>query len=234
MGVARAWVMAGTGVCVAAAAAFAPAAGAPQQEKHSKRPVIAARGIGSFTPAAGDPRLAAALASAGVGDSGFRFTPSEVKRSGKRPITVAVRARSSSTRGQAEQVASAAPNVGLTPIAYNLGVAVGWRRFALSGDLAKVDIAGLPGSREAVDVGVSYTGNRASARLKARSDRDTGPAIVTLDESYSVDLGGSYSLTRNLDVTAGVRYNSERDRLQRLEDDRRDSQAIYIGTAFRF
>ena len=46
---------------------------------------------------------------------------------------------------------------------------------------------------------------------------------------------GSYSLTRNLDVTAGVRYErSERERLPRLTDDRRDSQAVYVGTAFRF
>jgi hypothetical protein len=36
-------------------------------------------------------------------------------------------------------------------------------------------------------------------------------------------------------VTAGVRYKSERDRLmQQPTDDRRDSRAVYIGTAFRF
>ncbi len=27
---------------------------------------------------------------------------------------------------------------------------------------------------------------------------------------------------------------SERDRLQKLSDDRRDSKSVYIGTAFRF
>jgi hypothetical protein len=47
-------------------------------------------------------------------------------------------------------------------------------------------------------------------------------------------VGGSYSLTRNFDVTAGVRYKTERDRLERLKDDRLDSQAVYVGTAFRF
>jgi len=31
-----------------------------------------------------------------------------------------------------------------------------------------------------------------------------------------------------------VRYNIERDRLAALQDDRRDSQAVYIGTAFKF
>jgi hypothetical protein len=35
-------------------------------------------------------------------------------------------------------------------------------------------------------------------------------------------------------VTGGVRYNIERDRLTTLQDDRRDSQAVYVGTAFKF
>ena len=39
---------------------------------------------------------------------------------------------------------------------------------------------------------------------------------------------------RNLDLTAGLRYKSERERLARFNDDRRDSQAVYVGTAFRF
>ena len=31
-----------------------------------------------------------------------------------------------------------------------------------------------------------------------------------------------------------ARYRIERDRLAPLNDDRRDSQAVYVGTAFRF
>ena len=49
-----------------------------------------------------------------------------------------------------------------------------------------------------------------------------------------MDLGGSYRLTRNFDVTAGVRYSSERDRLRPLTDGKQDSQAVYVGTKFRF
>ena len=60
-----------------------------------------------------------------------------------------------------------------------------------------------------------------------------GPALVDDMSSYALDVGGSYSLTRNLDVTAGVRYRSDRERLTRV-DERRDSQAVYLGTAFRF
>jgi hypothetical protein len=35
-------------------------------------------------------------------------------------------------------------------------------------------------------------------------------------------------------VTAGMRYRSDRERLARLDDSRRDSQSVYVGTAFRF
>jgi outer membrane receptor for monomeric catechols len=146
---------------------------------------------------------------------------------------VAVRARTNRT----VSTRSVAPGttVGLAPIAYNLGVALGWKRFAIASDLSRVDLASQPGGREAADVAVSYTGTRFSGRVKAAADRplaDT-PRAVTVLPSYSVDLGGAYSLTRNLDVTAGVRYRSDRDRLTRT-DDRRDSQAVYVGTAFRF
>jgi len=124
----------------------------------------------------------------------------------------------------------------LAPIAYNLGMSVGWKRFAVSGDLARVDLAGMPGSRSSADVAVSYAGKRFTGSVKAAADRPLAntPRLVEDAPSYSVDLGGSYSLTRNIDVTAGVRYRSDRERFVRLEDDRRDSQAVYLGTAFRF
>ena len=57
--------------------------------------------------------------------------------------------------------------------------------------------------------------------------------MATVIASQAV-ITGAYSLTRNLDLTAGMRYKSERERLTRREDDRRDSQAVYVGTAFRF
>jgi uncharacterized sporulation protein YeaH/YhbH (DUF444 family) len=41
------------------------------------------------------------------------------------------------------------------------------------------------------------------------------------------------SLSRRIALTGGVRYNVERDRAT-LQDDRRDSQAVYVGTAFKF
>jgi hypothetical protein len=219
----------------AAALAVAPAFGASEIDRQIVKRSAAARGAGGFTPSAADPRLAAAFARSGLADNEFRFTPSET-RQGNRPVTVAVRARSTRSAEDAGRLAVAAPTVGLMPVAYNLGVSVGWKRFAVTGDVAKIDLAGQPGSRETADVAVSYSLPRFTGRVKAAADQALpgAPKLVQEAPSYSLDVGGSYSLTRSIDVTAGVRYKSERERLARFADDRRDSQAVYVGTAFRF
>lgn len=229
------------GALVAAGIAVAPAIGAPENANRAEKRVNLTRGASSFTPASADPRLAAVFARGGLDSAGFSFTPSESRRTSARAVTVAVRARSTRSALYAERnspnAAVAAPQVSLAPIAYNLGVAVGWKRFALSSDVARVDMNGLPGSRERVDLGLSYNGRRFSGQVKAVADRPLAgtPKLVEEAPAYALDVGGSYALTRNLNVTAGVRYKSERDRLERLKDDNRlDSQAVYIGTAFRF
>jgi len=230
----------GAAALVAGSAVVAPAIGAVERAPaHSARRAVAAlRNVDTFTPAAADPRLAAVFARGGLDTGDFRFTPAETKRD-NRAVTVAVRARSNrvaKTDQLASAAAAAAPTVGLAPIAYNLGVAVGWKRFAVAGNVSHVDLASQPGSRESADVAVSYNAKRFSGRLKAAADRPIGNTPVMINDvpTYSVDVGGSYSLTRNLDVTAGLRYRSDRERLTRVDDDRRDSQAVYVGTAFRF
>lgn len=230
----------GLGALVAAAIAVAPAIGAPGAAA-TRQPSLALTGIDTFTPANADPRLAALFARGGIDPGSFRFTPSQSRRSDSRAVMVAVRARSSQSALAAERAAIAtadASSVQLQPIAYNLGLALGWRRLAVSGDVARVDLGAIPGSRETFDVGVSYTGRRMSGRVRAGADRPIGNAPHLTEEApaYSVDVGGAYRLTHNLDVTAGVRYRAERDRLQEVPaaGDRRDSQAVYIGTAFRF
>ena len=59
--------------------------------------------------------------------------------------------------------------------------------------------------------------------------------VTAPGEDQTVDVVSSYRLTRNIDVTAGVRYSSsDRDRLLPLTDGRQDNQAVYVGTQFRF
>ena len=226
--------MAGIGLGAIAAGLFiAPALQA--RENHANpvpRDAPITAGLGIFTPAAADPKLAAVLARSGLPDSGFRFTPSDSRRA----VTVAVRATSTRATKASDRIVGTPATLSLAPIAYNLGVSVGWKHFAVSGDVTHVDLVTQPGGRDRTNFGLSYNGKRASARLEANSDRpiDKTPLLIGDNPSYSIDVGGSYSLTRNLDVTAGVRYKTERDRLTQMTDNHRDSQAVYVGTAFRF
>lgn len=226
------------GALVALGIAAAPAIGAADVPSRPAKPVVA-RGFAAFTPASADPRLAAIFARGGLDTSGFRFTPSDGRRPDRRAVTLSVVARSNRAAPVATRIVAAeSSTTTLRPIAYNLGVAVGWRRLMLSGEVAKVDLAGMPGSRQAADVGVSYGGKRFSGQVKATADRPIGgsPKLIEEAPAYSIDVGGSYALTRRLDVTAGVRYKAERDRLTSVPStaDQRDSQAVYVGTAFRF
>lgn len=231
-------VVAAAGAALAALA-LSPALAQPIERLSAKpRVSLSARGgLGSFTPADADPRLVAALARNNVGANGMRFTPAGASVRLNRSVTVAVRARANgeSLGGDRATLGGTPATVGIAPVAYNLGASVGWKRFALSGDVAKVD--GVMGGREAVDLGVSYNTRAWSARLGVAADQPTGVTARALGETrgLSADVGGSYRLTRNLDVTAGVRYRAtDRDRLTVRNEAARDSQAVYVGTAFKF
>lgn len=235
-----AWGVSGGAIAVLAIA-LSPAIAASTDLRAKSRVSLNARGgLGSFTPASADPRLAALLARSGVASSGFRFTPASTSVRLNRSVTVAVRADLGGAKGSGDRASLVTPvaAAGIAPVAYNLGVAVGWKRFALSGDVAKVDLGGALGGREAVDLGVSYTARKLTTRVAVGADqatRDT-PRALAQGGGYSVAMSGSYSLTRNIDLTAGLRYRAA-DREQRvasLADTRRDSQAVYIGTAFKF
>lgn len=227
---------------LASAAFIVPAIGLAKasRDANSRNDARAPLSLGHFTPAAADPKLAALLARNGLDGGDFRFTPAESRQSGSRSVTVAVRARSNAVReAQPADVVAVADtgSIGIRPIAYDLGVAVGWKRFAVSGDVSRIDLGGLPGSRESADVGVTYSGRRFTGRVVATAERPLAdqPKIAGSEgPSYSLDVGGSYSLSRRIDVTAGVRYKTQNFRLDRVAEDRHDSQAVYIGTALRF
>src|SRR3546814_1883950 len=81
----------------------------------------------------------------------FRFTPAGSPGS-KKSVTVALRSRGVSKAEAAKTMV--AGTEAIAPSAYNLGVSIGWSRFALSGGIAKVDAGLAPFGRESVDVGV--------------------------------------------------------------------------------
>ncbi len=212
---------------------LSPAAAAPAKRK---APAVAVSfdPLSTFTPGGADPKLAASVASRGLSLTDFKFTPAAAK---SRPsqVRVAIRARPDAALRAKADAESASPVMALTPATYNLGAAVGWRRFAISGDVAKTDSRNpVVGTKESAVVGVSYSLKRFTGRVAVGAERDDRLPALRDRENYSVDLGGAYNITRQIAVTGGVRYNVERDRNAVVADNRRDSQAVYVGTAFKF
>jgi len=201
--------------------------------------------IGSFTVAGADPDLVAKYNLSTLrGNASFKFTPSGGTRDGERSVTVVVRQKSDAVSIR-ENILAAAPGSGvmtaakITPVSYSLGSAKGLKSFAipvrkLGGnlpDLSEIGAERLLGEED------SGKKSRFNPRMSLDASAPINAAPRALDASqrdYTLDVGGSYSLTRNLDVTAGVRINNERDRMAPLTDNRQDSQAVYVGTQFRF
>jgi hypothetical protein len=230
------------GALAAGALLLVPAIASAKPEARKRPPAVSVSfdRVTSFTPATADPRLAAEFANkTSIAD--FKFTPAAPKG---RPsqIRVAIRARGADVAsGRTADLASASVNsaIGaLAPASYNLGVAVGWRRFAVTGEVAKTRNSSLAfAGRESAVVGVNYSLNRRlTTRVAASAERTDGSRAPALgnEKGYAVDVGGAYSLTRNIAVTGGVRYKIEQDRVSAQKDERRDSQAVYVGTAFKF
>jgi hypothetical protein len=221
----------------AAGLVLSPAFAATNGKKRPPAVSLSFDSLSSFTPANADPKLAAALAGKSLSLTDFKFTPAAAKG---RPsqIRVAIRARvNAPAQAEVAQASAPAAVTALAPTSYNLGVAVGWRRFAVSGDVSKVKEADPAlGGRETAVAAVSYSLSKFTGRVAVGADRADPKGLPALrrGDTYSVDVGGSYSLSKRVALTGGVRYNLERDRLTALQDNRRDSQAVYIGTAFKF
>ena len=122
----------------AAGLALTPALATSTGKKRPAPVSLSFDSLSSFTTANADPKLAAALSGKSLSLTDFRFTPAPAKG---RPsqVRVAIRARMN-TPAQAPVTQASAPTAAvsaLNPTSYNLGVAVGWRRFAVSGDVSR-------------------------------------------------------------------------------------------------
>ena len=206
---------------------------------------------GSFaalTPASVDPRLAQFFAERSNGSARLmRFTPAGVAERASRSVTVAIRideeaARAISVRSAISaaqgQVAGDA-GVRIAPTRFNLGVSRGYQSFAKAPELSRsLSEAGIPNLAEfQPSPGARPDESRFAARIAVEEEAKAGtnPRAIDARSDQALDVAGSYRLTRNLDVTAGVRYSQERDRIVPMaEPTQQDSQAVYVGTQFRF
>ena len=211
-----------------------PAIAAPAKGKKEPAVSVSFDPLSTFTPSGADAKLAASIGNRGLSLTDFKFTPAAAK---SRPsqVRVAIRARPDTARTRTADATSASPVTALTPASYNLGAAVGWRRFAVSGDVAKTESRNpAVGNKESAVVGVSYSLKRFTGRVAVGAERNERVPALRERENYSLDVGGEYSISRRIAVTGGVRYNMERDRNAVVQDNRRDSQAVYVGTALKF
>lgn len=202
--------------------------------------------FGRFTPASVDPALAARVADK-ARQRGIHFTPASAPPvTGLRTVTVAVRVDDDAARIVAVRKApEALPGRAATGLSvldanrFQLGAARGVQSFA-----RRVDLSASVRSLAAPDLAQFEPSKPASAdrpsRLQPRielEDREiAGRSPNTLDSvaQENVGVGGSYRVSRNLNVMAGVRYSKERDRLNPLTNSVKDSQAVYVGTQIKF
>lgn len=220
---------------VASSLILAPVIGVSAAERNRPAPIsLNFDKVSNFTPAAADPRLAAMFANRALND--FRFTPAAAKG---RPsqVRVAIRAGSTlPTPARPVEVAVANAPTTLAPTNYDLGVAVGWKRLAVAGDVSRTrSIDPTIGTRETAVVGVSYNLKKLTGRIAVSGERNESPvAQLARPDSATLDVGASYNISRNIAVNGGVRYRIERDQIPALADDRRDSKGVYVGTAVKF
>lgn len=206
----------------------------PQNEAH--------KGIGTYNSSPEDAQLASASIRSLTQGHPFRFTPAGTPTRPDRSVTVAVRvdpqtARTITVRGTAPRVASAGnTTLHIAPTAFSLGVSRGYQNFAQTlvtpVEIQKIEMPDLTTFRAGP---AKHPNSRFTPRIALDDKPTSGRAPRTFVESEdTVDLGGALRVSRNLDVTAGVRYSQDLERLRPLTDGKQDNQAVYVGTQYRF
>jgi hypothetical protein len=179
--------------------------------------------LGGFTPSLVNPARAADIRPQ-TAERIFRFTPSG-RQGDRKALTLGL-----STRTETRAEAALKP----AQTAYNVGASIGWLGFELAGGYTKVETPYGP-RREGVDLGLSYRGKRWQTSLLAAAEQPSHLAPMdplNLDRRASLELGGAYSLSSRLSLSAGARYQLITPLDPRLE--REGDPSVFVGTAFSF
>lgn len=201
--------------------------------------------LNTFTPSGGDSLLAGKFsATSGSTNGRFPFTPAGAGVNRNRTITVAARANSRLTAGAVSVRSAAASEAGagkglrLSTVDYRLTASKGWQGFALPSTpklAAQVPLSELGKGNFRLDEAAKKP-SKFNTNIKLDQNREVAPPArgSAAAGDYKLDVGGSFSISRKIDVTAGVRYGSENDRVLPTADSRKDSEAVYVGTKIRF
>jgi hypothetical protein len=200
--------------------------------------------IAMFTPAGGDSVLAQKFSATQMAPNArFPFTPATAGEGRSRTITVAARANSRLTadavsirNGIASGAVGAGKGLRLSAVDYRLSASKGWQDFALpKARAARTPLSDLGKGGFRLDEATKKP-SKFSTSIKLDQNKELAPPArgSAASGDYKLDVGGSFSISRKIDVTAGVRYTSENDRVIPLPDNRKDSEAVYVGTKIRF
>jgi hypothetical protein len=166
----------------------------------------------------------------------YPFTPAANPNRPDRFVTVAVRLdpqalKAITVMGRQE---AGSPDLRLAQTPFNLGVARGYRNFGQ--EITSSAVVRRPDSADVAKFSISRDPPVDEPRVLFDDKTNAGRVSHTFatEKDDRVDLGGALKVTRNFDVTAGVRYSQDRERLLPLTDGRRDNQAVYVGTQLRF
>lgn len=161
-------------------------------------------------------------------ERGFTFTPS---RSGRNGVSLGVTTRSATTADR-----SAATESGLAPSGYNVDLSLGYKGFAVSGGMSRVD-SGLTGrGREGVDVGLGYNSKAWRAGVLATAERENSyllPRTRGDSETYAVEARGALALSPSISVGGSLRYRPAPQNPTPL-DPNKDDRAVMLGGAVAF
>ncbi len=225
-------------LCVAAALVASPAVAA---KVPTKAKIVLETPITPFQPELGDATNfsftvpGAASSRAQTVDRAFRFTPSG-QSDNRKALSVGVAASVLTPMPSTRTLAASAEPV-VAGRAYNVDVSVAWKGFALNTGYTHSDgavrVSPLTGTRDAVDIGLSYGGKNWRTSLQGTAEERTNLAFTPLERRYSVALGGAYMVAPRLSVTGGVRYKLPPEPVNSLTVDRPD-QSVYVGTNIAF
>lgn len=208
-----------------------------------------------FTPSGVDSRIAK-LHQERFGDQNaiksnklFRFTPAGLDKISNRTLTVAARTneepKAVTVRNVlAKNTPANGPLAALKTTKYSLKQDKGWKGFELTA-LPKLPVTDISGSLNRISTPkINYKlkedkddkPSKFSTSMKIAKPTDAAPSPLgnAAGEDYELSLGGSFSISKRIDLTAGVRYERQNDIPLSSTDNREDSEAVYVGTKIRF
>lgn len=164
----------------------------------------------------------------------FSFTPSA--SGANRGVSLGMTARRVAPTVQRTAAAAPAVDPGIAPAGYNFDLSVGYRGFALSGGMTRVDTGVGGRSAEGVDVGLSYAARNWRTGIQASAERESIyllPRGGTPDPRYAVEASGAFSLSPQISLGGSLRYRLAPENPTPLDPNKED-RAVFLGGAVAF